>query len=211
MRKRSAHYVDGKKLTSVLNDYVERRDAARENGTEEPKIPEYVGDCIIRIARNYARSYKWQRIPLRERDDLISSACLVAINAIQNKYDPSKMASGSAFSFLTTTVYYGFLGVVNKAQKQMNLQTRYTGAFMDGQTDIGVDPSHQQFYNASLVDIRKLADNYKSDEESDKDLNYAKQYSDRLRKEKKESEIMKKREAEEKRAAEAIKDEGNPS
>ena len=177
-RKRAAHYVDGKKLTEALNEYTTRRDKAIEEGTEIPQMPEYIGDCILRIARKFANSYKWSRVPFKDREDLISSGAITAINAIQKKYDPTKMQSGSAFSFVTQTIYFGFLGVINGSQKQLNITTRLTGAFMDGQTDIGVNPDHQQFYNASLVDIREMIDNHKSSLEDDSSINHSKRHED---------------------------------
>jgi len=66
---------------------------------------------------------------------------------------------------------------------------------MDGQTDIGVDPSEQHFYNASLTEIRAMIDQYGASKIEDEELDHSKKHSDKKRAMKKANENQDKLEA----------------
>ena len=48
--KPKKHYVNNQEFLKSLIDYREMCKIAKENGTEEPKIPNYIGECFMKIA-----------------------------------------------------------------------------------------------------------------------------------------------------------------
>lgn len=167
-------YVDGKKFTEVLNQWHAKKEAAIADQSEIPRTPEFVGEGLFNIAKNFATSYKFSRVPFKDRDDLISEGVMVALNAIQKKYDPTKMKTGNAFSFATTATYFGFLGVIQNSKKQFDIRNELTSLFADGQATISSSiRTDHQYHASAMTDIRKLTDNYNSETELDKELDYS--------------------------------------
>ena len=48
------HYVDNKKLYEAMVDFVGKCKVAEECGEQRPKIPEYIGECVYKIATRLA-------------------------------------------------------------------------------------------------------------------------------------------------------------
>ena len=66
----SSHYVDNKKFLQALIDYRKSVDDAHAAGQETPIVPNYIGDCFIKIATHL--SYKSNFINYSFKDDMIS-------------------------------------------------------------------------------------------------------------------------------------------
>lgn len=60
-KPKANHYVDNEKLSSELLSWVKEFKANKELGAARPKVPEYIGESILLIARNLARSPKFNR------------------------------------------------------------------------------------------------------------------------------------------------------
>ena len=66
----AAHYVDNKKFLAALIDYRKDIDTANIAGIEIPRVPDYIGECFIKIATHL--SYKSNFINYTFRDYMIS-------------------------------------------------------------------------------------------------------------------------------------------
>ncbi len=66
----SKKYVDNKRLYSVLVEYKEKQEEAIDKDKERPRIPEYVGECILLIARRLSTKSQFYNYPYKE--DMIS-------------------------------------------------------------------------------------------------------------------------------------------
>lgn len=115
----NAHYVDNKKFLAALIEYRESIDKAKIDGTEKPKVPNYLGECFLKIAIHL--SYKANFINYTYRDDMISDGienCLVAVD----KFDPSK--SSNPFAYYTQIIYFAFVRRIQKEKKQQATKYR---------------------------------------------------------------------------------------
>jgi len=108
----AAHYVDNKQFLAALIDYRKDIDAANAKGQEIPQLPDYIGECFIKIATHL--SYKSNFINYTFKDDMISDGienCLTAAT----KFDPSK--SSNPFAYYTQIIYFAFIRRIQKEKK----------------------------------------------------------------------------------------------
>lgn len=108
----AAHYVDNKKFLAALIEYRQSIVDAEAQGKEIPRVPNYIGECFIKIATHL--SYKSNFINYTFRDDMISDGienCLTAAT----KFDPSK--SSNPFAYYTQIIYFAFIRRIQKEKK----------------------------------------------------------------------------------------------
>lgn len=115
----ASHYVDNKEFLAAMKVYREKVLAARETNSPPPAIPNYVGDCILKIANHL--SYKPCFINYSYRDDMISDGIENCIQYIDN-FDPNK--SSNPFSYFTQIIYYAFLRRIAKEKKQSYIKNK---------------------------------------------------------------------------------------
>jgi hypothetical protein len=175
--------VDIPKLTASINDWYERKVAAVERGEPIPQIPNIVGQALIDIAQNFSRSAKFRRVPEELRDAMVSNGIDVALNAINKKFDPTKMVrTNSPYSFLNQAIYFGFLHTIVESKRQFNGRNSFLRLFIDGQSFIhGGD--HHSLHTESLSDISTTIDHYRRDEARFDSLDYARAYEIRKKQE----------------------------
>lgn len=113
----SSHYVNNAQMLEAFKKFKADTKAAREAGLEDPRIPEYIGECILKIATHL--SYKINFINYSFREDMISDGienCMVRIH----NFDPER--GSNPFSYFTQVVYFAFLRRIQKEKKQTALK-----------------------------------------------------------------------------------------
>ena len=132
-KKKSEHYVNNKELLEALIVYrskVEKsflelngREPTREDRakhwTGKPTIPNYLGECFLKIATHL--SYKPNFVNYMFRDDMISDGIENCIQYIHN-FDPNK--SSNPFAYFTQIIHYAFLRRIQKEKKQLEIKTK---------------------------------------------------------------------------------------
>lgn len=113
----ATHYVDNKELYRVIVDFRQSVIDAKANGQERPRIPNYVGECILMIANRL--STKPNFINYSYREEMISDGVENCICYIDN-FDPSK--SNNPFAYFTQIIYYAFLRRILKEKKQVYIK-----------------------------------------------------------------------------------------
>lgn len=113
----STHYVDNKQLYAVIIDYKGRVKQAREEEGKKPPIPEYVGHCILLIAKRL--STKPNFVNYSYRDEMISDGIENCISYFDN-FDPAK--SDNPFAYFTQIIYFAFLRRIQKEKKQIYIK-----------------------------------------------------------------------------------------
>jgi len=127
------HYVNNADFLKALIQYKkECRKAKREN-LKKPRIPEYVGKCLMLIAENL--SHKPNFISYSFRDEMISDAIENCIMYFDN-FDPKK--SKNPFAYFTQIIYFAFLRRIHKEKKQLYVKYKST-------EQIGVLDEYEQF------------------------------------------------------------------
>lgn len=112
------HYIDNKEFLAAMIEYKTIVEDSKIHGTEKPQVPEYIGECFIKIANQLA--FKSNFINYSFREDMILDAIENCLTYIDN-FDPAK--SSNPFAYFTQITYYAFVRRIQKEKRQ--LQTKY--------------------------------------------------------------------------------------
>ena len=112
--RKSNHYVNNKQLLAVMIDYKEKVQHAKDNDLQSPRVPNYVGECLLQIANRLSRKPNFANYPFRE--EMISDGIENCINYIDN-FNPEK--SQNPFAYFTQIIYFAFLRRIQKEKKQL--------------------------------------------------------------------------------------------
>lgn len=118
MVKKKQHYVNNKELYAAMVEFKAKVVEHQEAGKQSPRIPHYVGECIMKIATHLA--YRPNFANYTFRDEMISDGienCLLYIN----NFDPAK--SQNPFAYFTQIIYFAFIRRIQKEKK--HLYTKY--------------------------------------------------------------------------------------
>jgi hypothetical protein len=55
MSEKKKHYVNNADFLQALIDYKQSCEKAKEDGKEDPQIPNYIGECFLKIAEHLSR------------------------------------------------------------------------------------------------------------------------------------------------------------
>ena len=113
----ATHYVDNKQLYAVMVEFRESVQKAKAEGTPRPQIPNYVGECILLIAKRLCTKPNF--INYSYKDEMISDGIENCISYIDN-FDPSK--SNNPFAYFTQIIYFAFLRRILKEKKQIYIK-----------------------------------------------------------------------------------------
>jgi hypothetical protein len=116
-RAKSEHYVDNKKLYAEMVIYLEAVKEAEESDAGRPRVPEYIGECLLKISTRL--STKPNFINYTYRDEMISDGIENCINYIGN-FNPEK--STNPFAYFTQIIYYAFLRRIQREKKQLYIK-----------------------------------------------------------------------------------------
>jgi hypothetical protein len=150
------HYVDNKLLLAACIEYREAVQLSKKNGTEKPRIPNYIGKCMLMIAQRL--SYKPNFINYSYREEMISDGIENCISYIDN-FDPTK--SNNPFAYFTQIIYYAFLRRIQKEKKQLYIKHKVLGNSLlmntlieQGEGDDGeFTPSYIDMENENMNDF----------------------------------------------------------
>ena len=164
------HYINNEDFLKALVDYKQKVIDAKENGKPEPKIPNYIGECWMKIAEGL--SHKPNFINYTYRDEMISDGienCLMYFN----NFDPAK--SKNPFAYFTQIIYYAFLRRIQKEKKQLYVKYKSTeqiGILDEFEMLESEDGTTKQF---ELYDnIAEFIENYEDAKQAKKDAKQTK-------------------------------------
>lgn len=107
------HYVNNLEFLEALKQHKARVKQSVEDGTEKPRLSNYIGECILKIATHL--SYKPNFINYTFRDEMISDGIENCLMYIDN-FDPEK--SNNPFAYFTQIIYYAFIRRIQREKKQ---------------------------------------------------------------------------------------------
>ena len=119
MAQKRIHYVDNKKFLAAI---VERKELIAETeaaGDPPPKISNYLGECILKIANHL--SYRPNFINYTYREEMISDGIENCLQYI-DRFDPAK--SSNPFAYFTQIIYYAFVRRITKEKKQQAIKEK---------------------------------------------------------------------------------------
>jgi hypothetical protein len=122
--KKPNHYINNSDFLDALIDYKTKCTLAKEENRPDPPIPNYIGECFLKIAEHLSRKPNFVSYPIRE--EMISDGVENCIMYFRN-FDPDK--SKNPFAYFTQIVYYAFLRRIMKEKKQLYVKYKATEQF----------------------------------------------------------------------------------
>jgi hypothetical protein len=117
--KKKEHYVNNKDFLDALVQYRIEVQKAKESGNSKPKVPEYVGECFLKIATHL--SYRPNFVNYMFKDDMICDGIENCLQYIDN-FNPAK--STNPFAYFTQIIYFAFLRRIQREKKQLDIKAR---------------------------------------------------------------------------------------
>jgi hypothetical protein len=118
-KKKTENYVNNKDFLEAISVYRKKVLEAKEKGLPKPRVPNYIGDCFLKIATHL--SYKPNFVNYMFRDEMISDGIENCLQYIHN-FDPEK--SSNPFAYFTQVIYFAFLRRIAKEKKQLEIKTK---------------------------------------------------------------------------------------
>lgn len=118
-KAKTENYVNNKEFLEALIKHKESvRDAIKKD-KPKPKIPNYIGECFLKIATHL--SYKPNFVNYMFREDMISDGIENCVQYIDN-FDPEK--SKNPFAYFTQIIWFAFLRRISKEKKQLDIKNK---------------------------------------------------------------------------------------
>lgn len=105
-------YVDNEKFYLVLCEYLDAVKKSKENGEPEPRIPDYIGECLLLIAEKLATRYNFSAYTFK--DDMVGDALLNCLKYLKN-FNPFYK---KPFAYFTWIMWRAFLRRIYAEKKQ---------------------------------------------------------------------------------------------
>ena len=118
---KTKHYINNEDFLKALVDYKTRCVEAEQLGKSKPNIPNYIGECFMKIAEGL--SHKPNFINYTYRDEMIADGIENCLMYFEN-FDPSK--SKNPFAYFTQVIYFAFLRRIQKEKKQLYVKYKAT-------------------------------------------------------------------------------------
>ena len=140
------HYVNNQEFLEKMIEYKKSVIAAKEKNSERPRVPEYIGECLFKIATHLARKPNFANYTFKQ--DMISDGVENCLLYIDN-FDPAK--SQNPFAYFTQIIYYAFLRRIQREKRQLEIKNKilersgYSEVFDDNNT---IDGSNYSDYNS---------------------------------------------------------------
>ena len=141
--KKRNHYVNNAELMKTILQYKKDMRKAKREGTPKPRIPDYIGKCLMLIAENL--SHKPNFLSYSFRDEMIADGIENCIMYFDN-FDPKK--SKNPFAYFTQIIYFAFIRRIHKEKKQLYVKYKST-------EQIGILNEYEQF------ELEEAGSNYK--------------------------------------------------
>ena len=162
--KPSEYYVDNTKFLEEIKKYKVRVKEAEEKGLEKPRITEYLGECIQKIAEKL--SYSPEFINYTYKQEMISDGienCIMYFDNFDPDKNPENFRSGkiSPFNYFTQIIYFSFQRRITKEEKQRYIKYKYLQENIIGNHDFaeldGFDPlQNQKMYENIDIFMQKF-------------------------------------------------------
>jgi len=164
--KKQKHYINNPDFLRALVEYKQAKDLSTKNKTEPPPIPNYIGECFMKIAEGL--SHKPNFINYTYRDEMMSDGIENCLMYFDN-FNPDK--SNNPFAYFTQIIYYAFLRRIQKEKKQTYVKYKATeqmGILDEMEMMELEDGSTRQF---ELYDnIAEFIENYEDAKEKKKEV-----------------------------------------
>lgn len=121
---KKTHYINNEDFLNALVEYRKLCNKAKKEKKSEPNIPNYIGECFLKISEHLSRKPNF--ISYSFRDEMISDGIENCLMYFRN-FDPKK--SKNPFAYFTQIIYFAFLRRIAKERKQLYVKYKATEQF----------------------------------------------------------------------------------
>jgi len=118
-RATKENYVNNKEFLDAMMVYRQQVAVAIESDKTKPRIPNYIGECFLKIATHL--SYKPNFVNYMFREDMISDGIENCVQYI-DRFNPEK--STNPFAYFTQIIYFAFLRRIQREKKQLEIKNK---------------------------------------------------------------------------------------
>lgn len=172
VKKAKDIYVDNDKFATEYDIWITQLKHARENGLPEPRITEYLGECILKICTRLTfmpsfYNYSW-------RDVMITNALENCIKYF-DRFDKNAISkrtgkkTAGPFSYFTTIAYWAFVRTILVEKKELKKKQKYISSLSSVITEIREYDS-EEFDNEYINYLKRLLDEDFSESEEKRNL-----------------------------------------
>jgi hypothetical protein len=143
MSKKTKHYINNADFLKALIDYRSACDEAKRTDKPDPIVPNYIGECFIKIAEHLSRKPNF--VSYSFRDEMIADGIENCIMYFRN-FNPDK--SNNPFAYFTQIIYFAFLRRISREKKQLYVKYKATeqfGILDEGEMFEDAEGNMQQF------------------------------------------------------------------
>lgn len=120
-KRPTTHYVNNSDLYKALIVYRKQVNACKRTKTQAPRVPEYIGECIMKISTHLAHRPNF--INYTFVDEMIADGIENCLTYIHN-FDPKK--SKNPFAYFTQIIYFAFVRRIQKEKKNLYIKLAAT-------------------------------------------------------------------------------------
>jgi hypothetical protein len=148
-----ANYVDNQRFLEEMVTFQKGIAEAKENSTELPQCPEYIGECFLKIAQRL--SFRPNFINYAFREEMISDGIENCIQYMNN-FNPEK--SKNPFAYFTQIIYYAFIRRIQKEKKQLYIKykTMDTRASLGENVELSVNDKAENYVFDTMTSDQKV-------------------------------------------------------
>lgn len=154
-KKKTEHYVHNPDFVAALLKYQEQCRNAEAAGREQPQIPNFIGECILLIARRLSTSGNFCNYSYRE--EMISDGVENAINYGIKNFDPEK--TKNAFGYFSQIMYFAFIRRIKKEHRETYIKHKVT----QNAVITGMAVQQSEFSNHGGADYIEMDNDYIND------------------------------------------------
>ena len=138
----STHYVNNADFLQEMIVYRNMVKDATENSKERPRVPEYIGTCLFKIATHLARKPNFANYTFKE--DMISDGIENCLLYIDN-FNPDIYSN--PFAYFTQIIYFAFLRRIQKEKKHMYIRYK---SMQNEIINVLVDNAGEEFVSSHM-------------------------------------------------------------
>ena len=166
------HYVNNRDFSYAVVDYVTEYKKAKEDGTKNPVVPDYIAICFMKICEGL--SHKPNFVRYTYRDEMVMDGVENCLKAIYNYNIDTATRTGkpNAFSYFTQIAYFAFIRRIVKEKKQTDIKFKFMeqANIEDFVSSIDVNsPIDQSFLDTLREKISKIKESDKAIKDFKKD------------------------------------------
>lgn len=119
--KKRLDYINNQDFLKALTEHKEKCKIAKEAGTPEPKIPDYIGLCFLKLAENISHKHNFSGYTFIE--DARSEGVINCLQYYKN-FDPE--ISQNPFGYFTQIIIFAFLRKIEYEKRQLYIKYKST-------------------------------------------------------------------------------------